>query len=207
MVSDAAALIGSILSCSPQLSRRKLHEFDDENIGELLFTIDAEEKDDSCWRCFCIQSKIASLEFREWKCIPMLWIDVLVDINPSVLPLSVSKAVFWARSRFSLVEHGNSSKMPLPVRTWLLSSATDISACFGWKVPTGSDDGGDKESKNSMEVSTMSLPLMQTFKRFVYFFSFPRDILCYKNLHYGLKLIISSANLLFSTNIIALVSI
>ncbi|XP_048318227.2 uncharacterized protein LOC107428153 isoform X1 [Ziziphus jujuba] len=174
MVSDAACLASSILSCCPPLSieRRMSSELncdeDDEDNGRPpSFAVDAEEKDDSCWKDFSKQSKITSLEFREWMCIPMLWIDVLIDINPSVLPISFSKAVFWARTRFSMVDPESSSEMAIPVRTWLSSSATDISTTFGWKVPTGSDDGGDgKESKNSIKVSTMSLPLIRTFNSY-----------------------------------------
>ncbi|EEF48714.1 splicing endonuclease positive effector sen1, putative [Ricinus communis] len=56
--------------------------------------------------------------------------------------------------------------MVLAVRPWLSSSATEISTSFGWKVPTGFDDGGGgKESKNSLRVSMMHLPLIRTFNR------------------------------------------
>lgn len=137
---------------------------DDKDDVRFLFAVDAEENDSS-WKDFSVQSKIASLDFGEWMCIPMLWIDVLVDINPLVLPVSFWKAVFWARSRFSMVEPEINSEMAVPVRTWLSSS--EISVTFGWKLPTGSNDGGDeKEQKNSMKVSTMSLPLIRAFSRF-----------------------------------------
>ncbi|TXG64626.1 hypothetical protein EZV62_011620 [Acer yangbiense] len=53
--------------------------------------------------------------------------DVDVDIDPSILPVSFSKAVFWARSRFSIVEPEITAEMALNVRTWLASST------FGWK--------------------------------------------------------------------------
>lgn len=102
----------------------------------------------------------------------MLWLDVLVDINPSILPISFSKAVVWARSRFALVEPERSAEMEVSVKNWLSSSAKEVSSSFGWKVPTGSDDGGDgKESQNSMKVSTMCIPLIRTFKRFITFCS------------------------------------
>lgn len=172
IVSDAASLVSSILNCWPPVSTERSkssrlnYDKDGDDYDRLPFAMDAEEKDDSCWKNFSKQSKITSLEFRDWMCSPMLWVDVLVDINPSILPVSFSKAVFWARTRFSMVEPESSSEMSIPIRTWLSSSATDISATFGWKVPTGSDDGGDgKESKNSIKVSTMSLPLIRTFSR------------------------------------------
>nr|KYP50402.1 putative helicase DDB-G0274399 [Cajanus cajan] len=56
--------------------------------------------------------------------------------------------------------------MVLPSRSFLSSYAAEISSSFGWKVPTGSDDGGDgNKSKNSVEVLTMSFPLLRTFIR------------------------------------------
>ncbi|XP_030499717.2 uncharacterized protein LOC115715063 isoform X1 [Cannabis sativa] len=168
LVSDAAVLISSLLSSCPPPSpgrgfSNELNDDEDDNI-RLLFSEDVEEKYDSSWSDFSKQSKIVSLDFGEWMCIPMLWIDVLADINPLVLPPSFWKAVFWARSRFSMVESELNSELAVPVRTWLLSS--EISTTFGWKLPTGSDDGGDvKEQKNSIKVSTMSLSLIRAFIR------------------------------------------
>lgn len=168
IVSDAAALIHSMLdSCIVPLSSESNmnHNFDvaeDENV--LIFA--PNEMDDDCWGGFSLQSNIISTEFKQWMCIPMLWIDVLVDIDPLVLPVSFSKAIFWARSRFSMVESEITSEGELPLRTWI-SSSFEISSSLGWKVPTGSDDGGDgKESKNSLKVCTMLLPLLKTFNRF-----------------------------------------
>ncbi|PRQ51867.1 putative helicase senataxin, P-loop containing nucleoside triphosphate hydrolase [Rosa chinensis] len=168
IVSDAAALISSVLNTHPPLSSGKNLSFqlNDEDEDGAPLSLDTEEKDASSWSEFSLQGKITSRESREWMCIPMLWIDVLVDTNLSVLPISFSKAVFWARSRFSMVEPESSAEMALPVRTWLSSSATEIAPTFGWKVPTGSDDGGEgKESKNSIKVSTMPLPLVRMFNR------------------------------------------
>ncbi|XP_062110921.1 uncharacterized protein LOC133822564 isoform X2 [Humulus lupulus] len=168
LVSDAAVLISSLLSsCPPPRPGRgfsnELNDDEEDNI-RLLFSMDVEEKHDSSWSDFSKQSKIVSLDFGEWMCIPMLWIDVLADISPLVLPTSFWKAVFWARSRFSMVGSDLNSEMAVPVRTWLLSS--EISASFGWKLPTGSDDGGDvKEQKNSIKVSTMSLSLIRAYIR------------------------------------------
>lgn len=170
IVSDAAALIHSMLdSCIVPLSNESNmnYNFDvaeDENI--LIFA--PSEMDDNCWGGFSQQSNIISTEFKQWMCVPMLWIDVLVDIDPFILPMSFSKAVFWARSRFSMVESETPTECELPLRTWILSSSFEISSSLGWKVPTGSDDGGDgQESKNSLKVCTMLLPLIKTFIRFL----------------------------------------
>lgn len=178
IVSDAAALITSVLnSCTPWSIDRSMSN--DLNDAE-PFVPDVEEEDNSSWSDFGAQSKISSREFRDWMCIPMLWIDVLVEIDPSVFPISFSKAVFWARSRFPMVEPESSEEIALPVRTWLSSSATVISNSFGWKIPTGSDDGGEgKESKNSVKVSSMCLPLVRTFNRLLAFhYSFSIYFLC-----------------------------
>ncbi|XP_019077812.1 uncharacterized protein LOC100265030 isoform X2 [Vitis vinifera] len=169
IVSDAAALVTSMLNCCkhPSIDQSMIIELDDEeDDDELPFVLDVEEKHSSSWSEYSEQSKITSQDCRRWRCIPMLWLEVLVEINPSVLPISVSKAVFWARSRFALVEPEKNAEMEVPVKNWLSFSAKEISSSFGWKVPTGSDDGGDgKESQNSMKVSTMCIPLIRTFKR------------------------------------------
>ncbi|KAA8541523.1 hypothetical protein F0562_022675 [Nyssa sinensis] len=167
IISDAAALITSMLNCCSPPSVSMSVEFNDEDDDDsLLFTHDVEEKDTSCWNEFCVQRKITSREFWGWMCIPMLWFDVLVEIDPLVLPVSFSKAVFWALSRFSMVEPENSTEMALPVRNWLSTCASEISHYFGWKVPSGSDDGEEgKEAKNSIKISTMCIPLIRTFKR------------------------------------------
>ncbi|OVA19261.1 putative helicase MAGATAMA 3 [Macleaya cordata] len=166
LVSDAAALISSLLNChSSSIDIGVSADFNDEE-DEILFSHDVEEKDTSCWSDFSAQGRLTSQECREWMCIPMLWFDVLVEVQPSVLPISFSKAVVWALSRFSLVEPENGMEMALSVRDWLPTYSEKISASFGWEVPTGSDDGGDgKESKNSIKVSKMCLPLIKIFKR------------------------------------------
>ncbi|CAK8535549.1 unnamed protein product [Lathyrus sativus] len=174
IVSDATALIYSVLNCcvTRSIDSSMAYEFlklDDETDDILLSSIlDGEKQDcNSSWNEFNVQSGIASQECRDWMCIPMLWVDVLVDISPSILPLSFSKAVFWARSRFPMVELESSAEMMLPVRSCLSSFAAEISSSFGWRVPTGSNDGGDgNKSKNSVEVLTMSFPLIRTFNRF-----------------------------------------
>ncbi|KAK6911188.1 DNA2/NAM7 helicase-like, C-terminal [Dillenia turbinata] len=168
IVSDAAALITSVLKYQtrPSTQGSSFDEFD-EGEDRVSFAVDDEEKDSNIWKEFSLQGQITSRECKGWMCIPMLWFDVLIEIDPSVLPISFSKAVFWALSRFSMVEPGNSTELVLPVRNWLASCAKDVSVLFGWKVPTGSDDGGNgTESKNSIDVSLMCIPLVRTFKRF-----------------------------------------
>lgn len=169
IVSDVAALVTAMMnSHTPSIINRSMStEFNDEDEDQgLPFALDVEEKDISCWNEFSAQGKIAVLEYGCWMCIPMLWVDVLVEIDPSVLPISFSKAVFWALSRLSMLELLDSSEMVLPVRNWLTTCASEILHLFGWKVPCGSDDGGEgKESKNSAQVSTICIPLLRTLKR------------------------------------------
>ncbi|KAI5386552.1 hypothetical protein KIW84_072908 [Lathyrus oleraceus] len=141
IVSDVTALIYSVLNCrvTRSIDSSMAYEFlklDDESDDILLSSIlDGEEQDcNSSWSEFNVQSGIASQECRDWMCIPMLWVDVLVDISPSILPLSFSKAVFFgARSRFPMVELESSAETMLPVRSCLSSVAAEISSSFGWK--------------------------------------------------------------------------
>ncbi|KAI9084552.1 hypothetical protein K1719_033540 [Acacia pycnantha] len=168
IVSDATALISSTLNhCTPLSNDGGMeYELNDDSDKIWLPTGLDEEKDSSSWSQFGMQSRITSQECREWMCIPLLWVDVLVDIHLSILPMSFSKAVFWARSRFSMVEPESSAEMLLPIRTWLSTYSSEISSSLEWKVPTGSDDGGNGNiSKNSVEVLTMSSTLIRTFSR------------------------------------------
>ncbi|KAL5077513.1 hypothetical protein RYX36_016497 [Vicia faba] len=124
IVSDATALIYSVLNCcvTRSIDSSMAYEFpklDDESDDIWLSSIlDGEEQDcNSSWSEFNAQSGIASQECRDWMCIPMLWVDVLVDTSPSILPLSFSKAVFWARSHFPMVELKSSAEMMPPFHT------------------------------------------------------------------------------------------
>ncbi|KAL8458916.1 hypothetical protein ACS0TY_036417 [Phlomoides rotata] len=171
IVSDASALISAILkghlhSTDKPMQPNNYGDADDEE--EILsgFHIEEKEKDCSCWEEFTLQHKIISQVNGSWMCIPMLWFDVLVELDPFAIPLSFSKAVVWALSQFSLIEIENSTEMSLSVRNWLATRASEIGYLLGWKVPTGSDDGGDgTESRNSIRTSTMCRPLVRTFKR------------------------------------------
>ncbi|XP_028791064.1 helicase SEN1-like, partial [Neltuma alba] len=168
IVSDATALISSVLNHCTPISNVDCMEYElkDDNDKLWLSTVLDKEKDISSWSQFDMQSRVTSQECREWMCIPLLWVDVLADMHPSILPISFSKAVFWARSRFSMVDPESSAEMLLPIRTWLSTYISELSSSFEWKVPTGSDDGGNGDtSKNSVEVLTMSSTLMRTFSR------------------------------------------
>ncbi|XP_011072782.1 uncharacterized protein LOC105157939 isoform X1 [Sesamum indicum] len=169
IVSDASALISIILNGQLHPSDKPIRPSnygDVEDEEDILSGFHIKEKDVSCWKEFTVQHKMISQVDGSWMCVPMLWFDVLVEIDPLVLPLSFSKAVFWSLSRFSVIEPENSTEMALSVRNWLATCASEISYLFGWKVPSGSDDGGDgTETRNSIRTSTMCLPLVRTFKR------------------------------------------
>nr|GEU89716.1 putative P-loop containing nucleoside triphosphate hydrolase [Tanacetum cinerariifolium] len=166
IISDASALVSSILHCQIHKSvDRNIIDFKDEDDYEGLFSDDV-EKDSSCWSEFSLQSQTTSSACGVWMCIPMLWVDVLVEIDPTVLPVSFSKAVLWALSRFSMVEPETSSEMALPIGHWLTTRAPELSHLFGWKTPSGFDDGGNgQQVKNSVMVTTMCTPLIRTFRR------------------------------------------
>ncbi|KAI3990319.1 hypothetical protein MKX01_037658 [Papaver californicum] len=165
VVSDAAALISSMLNGKSVSIGNSSVDFNEDE-DEILFSHDVEEKDASCWSDFSAQCELTSRECREWMCVPMLWLDILVEVQPSALPISFSKAVMWSLSRFSLLEPLNITEMTLSVEDWLQKYAGKILTSFGWEAPTGSDDGGDgRVSNNSIKVSEMCLPLIKTFKR------------------------------------------
>nr|XP_043617923.1 uncharacterized protein LOC122589673 isoform X2 [Erigeron canadensis] len=167
IVSDASALVSAIQHY--QLHKgvvRNIIGLKDEDTSDDLSADDVEDNDTSCWNEFSMQSQATSLEFGGWMCIPMLWVDVLVEIDPTVLPVSFSKAVLWALSRFSMIEPETSTEMALPVGHWLTTRAPEISHLFGWRTPSGSDDVMDgEESKNSVKVTTMCIPLIRTLRR------------------------------------------
>ncbi|GAB4849929.1 hypothetical protein Ancab_029229 [Ancistrocladus abbreviatus] len=166
IVSDAAALISSMLHFQMPLGTGNNYSVELIETDDAVHTVLADEKEISCWNEFSWQSKTIDHDYSEWMCVPMLWFDVFLETDPSILPVSFAKAVLWALSRFSMVEPENSGGISLPVKTWLSSCASEVLAYLEWKSPTGSDDGGDgKESKSSVRVSTMCIPLIRTFKR------------------------------------------
>ncbi|XP_042048025.1 uncharacterized protein LOC121794091 isoform X1 [Salvia splendens] len=169
VVSDASALISVILNGKLHPSDKPIgttNSGDADDEEEILFGLHVEEKNTSCWKEFTLQHKVVSQVDGSWMCVPMLWFNVLVEIDPLALPISFSKAVIWALSQFSLIETEDSTEMSLSIRNWLVTRAPEISYLLGWKVPSGSDDGGDgTESRNSIRTSTMCRPLVRTFKR------------------------------------------
>ncbi|CAI9114585.1 OLC1v1015339C1 [Oldenlandia corymbosa var. corymbosa] len=170
IVSDASVLVGAILHDRLGLHNEGvIHTLctDDNNDDEEICLSDAiTEKTTSCWNEFRSQSKITSLRYGDWLCIPMLWFDVLVGIDPLILPVSFSKAVFWGLSRFSMVEAENSVEMVNSTEDLMATCASEILHVIGWKVPSGSDDAGNgKESKNSVSASKLHMPLIRTFRK------------------------------------------
>lgn len=165
ITSDASALMASILKSNLSNDRAIPISLGDED-EKMRLDFDVEGVDISCWSQYHLQSQITSLVCEGWMCIPMLWFDVLVGIDPLILPPSFSKAVFWAISRFSMIALENIATIDPSVENWLKNFAAEISHLFGWKTPSGSDDGGDGiASKNSIVVSKMCMPLVRTFKR------------------------------------------
>lgn len=165
-MSDASVLVASVLKSDFSNDKAIPIACVDEKDEEMLFDDNVEEKDISCWSEFHFQCQVTSLAHCGWMCIPMLWFDVLVGIDPLVLPVSFSKAVFWAISRFSMLAPENSVIQETSVANGLRNFAPEISHLVGWKVPSGSDDGGDgMEPKNSVVVSKMCIPLIRTFRR------------------------------------------
>ncbi|XP_010462744.1 PREDICTED: uncharacterized protein LOC104743346 [Camelina sativa] len=165
LVSDATALLAALLRNNTGKYMGDELQYDDDD-SNLPFSHTAEDVSDRPWSDFTQQSKITLGECKEWMCIPMLWISTLTNTNLLNLPVSLSQAVFWSRSRFCLVESDKNDEMTLDIETWLSSSAVEIKGTLGWKVATGSDDGGPgKESKNSVAVSKMCLTLTRTLKR------------------------------------------
>lgn len=176
IVSDSAALIISLMKLYTHESPDGCMDTDfKDDEDELTFSHDIEEKDNSCWSEFGVQNKLTTQECNGWMCIPMLWFDVLIETNVSVFPISFFKAVLWALSRFSMVELDSSIELELSARDWLSSYAGKIS--FVWENPTGSDDGGDGNlSKNSIDASSMCIPLVKTFKRLTAQFVIQKEV-------------------------------
>ncbi|XP_068638867.1 helicase SEN1 isoform X1 [Aristolochia californica] len=167
IVSDAAALVFFMLKhhAPPNAGLFFFSDFSEED-DELSFSHDAEEEDSSCWNAFSVQSKLTSRECKGWMCIPMLWFDALTELDPSALPISFSKATFWALSRFSVVEPVICNDMKLPVKDWISSYCPEVLSSLGWQVAAGSDDGGEgKPCKNSVDPSAMCVPLIRMLKR------------------------------------------
>lgn len=168
VISDAAALMHIKLKNNASLVTDLANLVEDDDESHLFVDV---ENDCSCWGEFSEQSKLISRECNEWMCVPLLWVDALIAVDPSTFPLALSKALFWSLSRVSLLEPLTSAEMELSLNDWLSSYAKELSCYLAWQVLSGCDDGGDGNwSENSVKASAVSSSLIKTLKRFVAFF-------------------------------------
>lgn len=168
VVSDCAAMVSIQINISLLSSNTDMkiisNLYDDEDDVPLFDELELNEN--SCWNAFCSQSRLATQGHKEWRCIPLLWHDIFIGVDPSILPISFCKAVIWGLSHFPLLDSDTSIEKNLSVTNWLSSHASEILPSFVWEVPNGYDDSaGRKESKNSVDGSLMCVPLMKIFKR------------------------------------------
>ncbi|VAI19196.1 unnamed protein product [Triticum turgidum subsp. durum] len=168
IVSDASALISFKLkyeSATKGDSSNSVMFVEDED--ELPFADDTAEKEYSCWSDFRALNKLTFRGCKDWTCVPLLWYLVMVQLEPSKLPMAFSKAVFWALSHISILEPGLAMDLSVPVNDWLSSHAGEVSSTFSWQVPNGADDGGGgKDCINTLKVSKFGTLLLRIFKRF-----------------------------------------
>ncbi|KAF0923218.1 hypothetical protein E2562_003428 [Oryza meyeriana var. granulata] len=167
IISDASALISFKLKYESftkgDISNSVIF-VDDED--ELPVFCDAQEMDYSCWNDFSVLYKLTGRECRDWRCVPLLWYLIMVQLEPSKLPIAFSKAVFWALSHISMLEPGVGTESLVPMNDWLSSHAREVLPTFLWQVPNGADDGGaGKECINTLKVSQSCTLLLKIFKR------------------------------------------
>ena len=167
IVSDASALISFKLKYESDTkgdSSNSVMFVEDED--ELPFADDTAEKEYSCWSDFRALNKLTFRGCKDWTCVPLLWYLVMVQLEPSKLPMAFSKAVFWALSHISILEPGLAMDLSVPVNDWLSSHAGEVSSTFSWQVPNGADDGGGgKDCINTLKVSKFGTLLLRIFKR------------------------------------------
>uniref|UniRef100_A0ACD5XU29 Uncharacterized protein n=1 Tax=Avena sativa TaxID=4498 RepID=A0ACD5XU29_AVESA len=168
IVSDASALISFKLKYETTTKgdpSSSVIFIDDED--ELPFADDTAEKEYGCWNDFSVLNKLTFRGCKDWTCVPLLWYLVMVQLEPSKLPITFSKAVFWALSHISVLEPGLAMESSVPVNDWLSSHAGEVSSTFSWQLPNGADDGGGgKDCINTLKVSKFGTLLMRIFKRF-----------------------------------------
>ncbi|XP_078150888.1 P-loop containing nucleoside triphosphate hydrolases superfamily protein isoform X4 [Carex rostrata] len=163
LICDACALVSKRVSLSKGDSGSLFDEEEDTS-----FSKDT-ERDKSCWTEFWSQWNLTSRECSQWRCIPLLWYTAMFQVDPMNLPISFSMVIFWVLSRVSVADlSSGNERMSQSVDEWLVSHAGEISWCFKWETPNGSNDGGDgKESKNSVEVAAATCTLLlRSLKRF-----------------------------------------
>ncbi|EAZ09610.1 hypothetical protein OsI_31894 [Oryza sativa Indica Group] len=153
IISDASALISFKMKYESftkgDVSNSVIFVDDDD---ELPVFCDAEEMDYGCWNDFNVLYKLTCRECKDWRCVPLLWYLIMVQLEPSELPMAFSKAVFWALSHISVLEPGVSTESSVPVNDWLSSHAGEVLPTFSWQVPNGADDGGvGKECINTLK--------------------------------------------------------
>uniref|UniRef100_A0A0E0M2X1 Uncharacterized protein n=1 Tax=Oryza punctata TaxID=4537 RepID=A0A0E0M2X1_ORYPU len=153
VISDASALISFKMKYESFTKGDVSHSVifvDDDD--ELPVFCDAEEMDYGCWNDFNVLYKLTCRECKDWRCVPLLWYLIMVQLEPSELPMAFSKAVFWALSHISVLEPGVSTESSVPVNDWLSSHAGEVLPTFSWQVPNGADDGGlGKECINTLK--------------------------------------------------------
>uniref|UniRef100_J3MYT5 Uncharacterized protein n=1 Tax=Oryza brachyantha TaxID=4533 RepID=J3MYT5_ORYBR len=168
IISDVSALISFQLkyeSCTKGGISNSVIFVDDED--ELPVFCDAQEMDYSCWNDFSILYKLTCRECKDWRCVPLLWYLIMVQLEPSKLPIAFSKAVFWALSHISVLKPEAATDLSLPVNDWLSLHAGEVLPTFSWQVPNGADDGGvGQECINILKVSQSCTLLLKIFKRF-----------------------------------------
>ncbi|XP_066160356.1 uncharacterized ATP-dependent helicase C29A10.10c isoform X3 [Oryza sativa Japonica Group] len=168
IISDASALISFKMKYESFTKGDVINSVifvDDDD--ELPVFCDAEEMDYGCWNDFNVLYKLTCRECKDWRCVPLLWYLIMVQLEPSELPMAFSKAVFWALSHISVLEPGVSTESSVPVNDWLSSHAGEVLPTFSWQVPNGADDGGvGKECINTLKVSQSCTLLLKIFKRF-----------------------------------------
>ncbi|EEE69980.1 hypothetical protein OsJ_29879 [Oryza sativa Japonica Group] len=153
IISDASALISFKMKYESFTKGDVINSVifvDDDD--ELPVFCDAEEMDYGCWNDFNVLYKLTCRECKDWRCVPLLWYLIMVQLEPSELPMAFSKAVFWALSHISVLEPGVSTESSVPVNDWLSSHAGEVLPTFSWQVPNGADDGGvGKECINTLK--------------------------------------------------------
>lgn len=174
IISDASALISFKMKYESFTKGDVINSVifvDDDD--ELPVFCDAEEMDYGCWNDFNVLYKLTCRECKDWRCVPLLWYLIMVQLEPSELPMAFSKAVFWALSHISVLEPGVSTESSVPVNDWLSSHAGEVLPTFSWQVPNGADDGGvGKECINTLKVSQSCTLLLKIFKRLTLFYQF-----------------------------------
>ncbi|KAH9305770.1 hypothetical protein KI387_010174, partial [Taxus chinensis] len=143
IVADAAALVSLwARKCNQHISFLKTPCEIDADDDESHSFNEVEGTDVNCWTDFNMLGRLTAHGCEEWFCIPLLWVDVF-GILPSALPLSFSKSVMWALSRFSAIEPEIDNSLKMSVSQWVSMYFEKIGTTLMWDTPKGCDDGAD----------------------------------------------------------------